>query len=168
MIEAIPLICMIGGVLAMLGGVAFLFKQKVVVDAEGHVTEVEIPFFGKIRSNYPSVGIALIGAALSAYTLEQTSQTSPKVDFLAQVRSGEAQASPLPFHIGVVPQEYFRAGMFNSDGVGQIGFNVDAGKDYQVVILRPIEVTTNRVLYQSIYGPALYEDDKLHFTEELR
>ena len=38
------------------GGIAFLFRQKTVVDAEGNVTHVEIPIFGKIRSNYPFGG----------------------------------------------------------------------------------------------------------------
>lgn len=53
------------------GGVIFLFKQKTVVNDKGEVTSVEIPILGKIKSNYPSVGICMIGAGLAVYTISR-------------------------------------------------------------------------------------------------
>jgi hypothetical protein len=60
---------MIIGLILGLGSLYILLKQKPVVDASGNVTEVDIPWFGKVKTNYPSVGALLIGAALVWFPL---------------------------------------------------------------------------------------------------
>lgn len=53
-------------------GVVFLFKEKKYFDTiKNEVISVEIPFFGKIKSNYPSVIIIFIAAAIAFYTFRQ-------------------------------------------------------------------------------------------------
>jgi len=60
-----------------LGGVS-LFAQKVrKVDKEtGEETIIELPFFGKLRTNYPALAFAFIGAAMAVFTLEKTLESS--------------------------------------------------------------------------------------------
>ena len=42
----IALICVIGGIYALL-------RQQIVVDEHGQPSEIELPWFGKIKTNYP-------------------------------------------------------------------------------------------------------------------
>ena len=60
-----------------LGGVS-LFTQKVSkVDKEsGEEIIVELPFFGKLRTNYPAFAFAFIGAAMAVFTLEKTLESA--------------------------------------------------------------------------------------------
>lgn len=167
----IYLVCAAGGVLALLLSVVFLFKQKTVVDQSGHVTEIEVPFFGKIKSNYPSVLIAFIGAALAAFTVNRIQPIPEMTDFLAEVGMAEgAETNELPAFVGVVPQSWFRALQLDSSGQGTVSFGVNAGQDYQVVVLKPVWVDETRTRYQSVYGSALYntEKDSLFFEGKLR
>jgi hypothetical protein len=61
--------CMgVGGILAF-GSLYILLKQKPVVDQTGNVTEIEIPLFGKLKSNYPSLAALLIAAFLVWFPL---------------------------------------------------------------------------------------------------
>jgi hypothetical protein len=39
--------------LAVGGAITALLTQKVVVDQEGHVTEIELPVLGRLKTNYP-------------------------------------------------------------------------------------------------------------------
>lgn len=162
----ILLIATVGGVATMLLAVVFLFRQKTVVDQEGHVTEVEIPLFGKIKSNYPSVGLAIIGAGLCAFAINTTAPDPVvRVTLNAQVRD-EIGTHDLPVQVGVVPQEYFRSGNLGENGQSSFSFGVDAGKDYQVVVLRPAEFAGNSVRYRSVQGPAQFDADKARFIYE--
>lgn len=56
--------CMSVGAVLALGSLYLLLKQKPVVDQQGNVTEVDIPLFGKLRSNYPSLVAFFIAAFL--------------------------------------------------------------------------------------------------------
>jgi len=62
-----------------LGGIS-LFTQKVYkVDTEtGQKVEIEIPFFGKLTTNYPALAFAFIGAAMAAFTFDRTSDETDK------------------------------------------------------------------------------------------
>src|SRR5262245_61089465 len=48
-----------------------LFRQTPVVDAAGNVTEVELPLFGKLKTNYPSLVAFFIGAFLVWFPLNR-------------------------------------------------------------------------------------------------
>jgi hypothetical protein len=57
--------------LIVLGFIALL-KQKLYVDKDSGETEVEIPFFGKLKSNYPALVFVLLGAALAFYGFQKS------------------------------------------------------------------------------------------------
>jgi len=57
-------------------GVISLFMQKVYkLEKEGgEQTVVELPFFGKLTTNYPAVTFAFVGAAMAVFTFSRTSE----------------------------------------------------------------------------------------------
>ena len=123
------LLAMLGSVITLIGSMVFLFRQKTVVDQDGTVSEIDLPFFGRLKSNYPSILMGFIGAALAAFTLGKVTPTIPTIDLYATV--GIAQASninDLPIFVGVVPQSHFKSTTLGSNGKGTLNFAVDRNK----------------------------------------
>jgi len=59
-------VILVGGAIAILSTWALL-RQTVTVDNTGNVTEIKVPFFGKLKTTYPAVGTAFLGVALVAF-----------------------------------------------------------------------------------------------------
>ena len=60
-------------VLSIILGFAALLSQKIYLDpTTNQPTEVEVPFFGKIKSNYPALVFVFLGAALALYGFKQS------------------------------------------------------------------------------------------------
>jgi len=76
-----------------LGGVS-LFAQKVrKVDKEtGEETIIELPFFGKLRTNYPALAFAFIGAAMAVFTLEKTLESTDQWVITGQFTAPDSRA----------------------------------------------------------------------------
>lgn len=76
-----------------LGGVS-LFAQKVrKVDKEsGEETIIELPFFGKLRTNYPALAFAFIGAAMAVFTLEKTLESKDQWVITGEFTAPDSQA----------------------------------------------------------------------------
>ncbi len=72
------------GLVALIGAYALL-RQKLIVDDSGNVIEVEIPIFGKIKSNYPSVVAIFIAAALCAFIIDKLTFEPDKIPMVATV-----------------------------------------------------------------------------------
>ena len=53
----------IGGVICVLA-IVFMFKQKTIFDANGNVTSIEIPIFGKMQTNAPAIVMVFLGSAV--------------------------------------------------------------------------------------------------------
>lgn len=165
----IYLLAMVGSVITLVGSMIFLFKQKTVVDQNGHVTEVEIPLFGKVKSNYPSIVTGFLGAGLAAFTMDRVVPDIPRIDLSATVGVARAaNANDLPVFVGVVPQEYFTSTTLDPDGRGVLEFSVEDNKTYNVVVLKPVEVTPDGVRFLSTHGPATVAENKLRFEGVLR
>jgi hypothetical protein len=63
----------IGAGCILLGFVALLLSKIYIVDAATQTPiEFEVPFLGKLKTNYPAPVVCLIGAALVGYTLYET------------------------------------------------------------------------------------------------
>ena len=166
--QYIYMAAMLGSVITLIGSMVFLFKQKTIVHENGR-TEIEIPFFGRLKSNYPSVIMGFIGAALAAFTLERMENRSPGIDLSATVGvSAQAATNDLPVFVGVVPQEHFTSTTLDASGQGTLSFIVDSSKAYNVVALKPIEVTADGVRFASTHGPAIIEEGRLRFQGELK
>jgi hypothetical protein len=169
MSEIIFLLAMIGSVVTLVGSMVFLFKQKTIVNQNGEVTEVEVPFFGKVKSNYPSIVTGFLGAALAAFTIERVVPEVPRIGLSATVGLAQASnVSDLPVFVGVVPQEYFTSTMLDAEGRGLLEFSVEDNKAYNVVVLKPHTVTPNGVRFLSTHGPATLSENKLLFDGVLR
>src|SRR5688572_5655356 len=88
-----------------IGGIVYMFKEKVIYDKEGNKIEVEVPVFGKLSTNYPAIGAFFISATLVAFIISQwmsvpdTEIISTSVD-IEDVRSITSPTLVL----GVIPQ----------------------------------------------------------------
>ena len=59
--------------LSIILGFAALLSQKIYLDATTkQPTEVEVPFLGKIKSNYPALVFVFLGAALAFYGFQKS------------------------------------------------------------------------------------------------
>ena len=99
-----------------LGGIS-LFTQK-VYKLDKQKTIVELPFFGKLTTNYPALAFGFIGAAMAIYTFSRTSvsgfqQWSIYGSFEApssqsvQWRDGSLLVSPKQFQLAMNPDGSF-------------------------------------------------------------
>lgn len=75
---------MFGGLVFGIGGMYLLAKQK-FVKAENNATEVEIPIFGRIKTNYPSLVAVMLGAFLLFAPLQKLPGEAPKLHIKGQV-----------------------------------------------------------------------------------
>jgi hypothetical protein len=58
--------------LSIILGFVALLSQRIYLDATTReATEVEVPFFGKIKSNYPALVFAFLGIALAGYAFQK-------------------------------------------------------------------------------------------------
>ena len=152
------------------GGIAFLFKQKMVVDDKGNVTHVEIPLFGKIKSNYPSVGICLIGAGLAVYTISRVDPPHDLIELDASFNIEEdAIFADVPLLLAAVPQGYFHHANPGNERSGSLSFNVDSNSEYTVLVLKLTEITEGGVArYSMSQGTPKSFEGKLAFETRLR
>ena len=73
MVNQVAMYCL-SGLIIILGGIS-LFVQKVykVGEDSQEKTVVELPFFGKLTTNYPAIAFAFIGAAIAVFALSKAS-----------------------------------------------------------------------------------------------
>lgn len=62
----------LSAIILALGAISLLTQKLRAVDQEGKEVIIELPFFGKLRTNYPAVAFAFIGAGLAAFTYAKT------------------------------------------------------------------------------------------------
>lgn len=64
------IICQIAGIIMIGGALFLLFKEKIYLDSQtSQPTSVEIPFFGKLKTNAPALVIFALGVVAVAYPL---------------------------------------------------------------------------------------------------
>ena len=73
----------IGALSVVLGFIALLASRIYIstptnAATETAATEVDVPFFGKIKSNYPALVLVLLGTALAAYAVKTNSDLRGK------------------------------------------------------------------------------------------
>lgn len=89
---AVYSICMVIGGLMILGSIFLVFKQKILVDREtGKETSVDLPFFGKLKTNYPGLVIFFLGCALVLFPAFKVENIYPtfSVEGNGKVDAGE-------------------------------------------------------------------------------
>jgi hypothetical protein len=75
----------LGASCVLLGFFALLSSRIYVDAASATAVEVEVPFFGKLKSNYPALAFVLLGTALAAYAVKADS------DFRGQKLASDAK-----------------------------------------------------------------------------
>ncbi|TKA96864.1 hypothetical protein FAZ78_09085 [Cereibacter changlensis] len=153
--------------LSTIGGLWLMAKQMVVVDASGTVTDVHIPFFGKLRTNYPSLAAVFLGIGLAVFVLGRIPVVTDKVPLSARIATGSQAGNGLII-VGAIPQRYLQSANVLAPGQEtEVTFDVDTPGPYSVVAFRVAETDeSNRAIYDVIYGPTSVETDqrRLHFN----
>ena len=77
--DATTLWAVILGTLCIVLGFIALLSSRVYIDKDSNSTvEVEVPFFGKLKGNYPALVFVLLGAALAAYGIKTNAELRTK------------------------------------------------------------------------------------------
>jgi len=97
------LICMGAGLVLVLGGMYLLYAQRFVRSLDGTI-EMELPFIGRVKTNYPSLAAIFLGALLLLYPLNKWQPQTPTVAVTGRITlpASDAQRNVLVF---VVPNE---------------------------------------------------------------
>lgn len=139
-----------------------------MVNDKGEVTSVEIPILGKIKSNYPSVGICMIGAGLAVYTISRLDPPRDTVELATSFSLlEEAQANGLPPIIAAVPQHLWGTANTQADALAGLSFNVDQGQ-YTVFALKIVSITDGVTRWAIAQTTAFPEENRLAARAKLR
>jgi hypothetical protein len=64
------LICELAGLVMICGGIVLLYQQKIRLDAITKEIQVDVPFFGKMRTNAPAITLFVLGFIPLMYPLQ--------------------------------------------------------------------------------------------------
>jgi len=73
------ILCFLG--LCAIGvGAAFAFKQKVYVDkaTDDKITEIDVPIFGKLKTNTPAIALCFVGAVFGYFAYDLMKKRNPE------------------------------------------------------------------------------------------
>ena len=135
-----------------------MLGQKVVVDDNGNVTEIEVPFFGKLKTNVPSLVSIFLGVALVAFIVNKVTVTRDFIPLFATLSFEGAEYSPDLF-VGAIPNEYIRVGSAIEGTNSEFQINVDRSGEYSVVAMALVEVRDGRPIYDLVQGSAVRDAD---------
>src|SRR5512138_158376 len=65
---------LLGTLCVVLGFIALLSSRIYIDKATNSTVEVEVPFFGKLKGNYPALVFVLLGTALAAYGMKTSAE----------------------------------------------------------------------------------------------
>ena len=83
-------VCSIAGLIMMAGGIWLIYKEKIYIDRETkQVTEVELPWLGKFRTNAPALVLFFLGLAALIYPIHKAGQPTQWVAIKGPVQSEE-------------------------------------------------------------------------------
>lgn len=144
--------------IAVIGGVVELFKQRVVVDSKGGVTHIEIPGFGKIKTNYPSVAAIFLGVVIVALVLNWADVEIEKMPFTATVtvnNPDSQEKKTADVFISVIPQRNRRSQSgVNINEKVIIKFDIDKDEEYDVIIYTPVYIRSDGTVQRAMqFGP---------------
>ena len=148
---AIALVCVLGGIYTLL-------RQQIVVDQNGQPSEIDLPWFGKIKTNYPSLVAVGLGIALATFVASKL-DPAPEVQNLPLVATLETDDLPASSFVMVAafPQRYLKGSteLFR-DGRGSIELSVEEPGPYSVVAMTPTGLGADgRPVYAVTQGPAI-------------
>lgn len=75
--------CAFGGLVMIVGGIWLIYKQKIYLNPSGDkvdVVAVEIPFFGKLRTNVPALALFILGFVPLIYPIYKANTEYTRVE----------------------------------------------------------------------------------------
>lgn len=149
--------------IAIAGGLWILLKQQVVVREDGSPTSVQLPFFGKIQTNYPSLVSVFLGAAISYLCIGKIPDPEPaKINLNASISLDQGVSRHVFVH--AIPKG--NTGFLTPNPgleAGSVDFVLDANHDYTVVAYT-IEVKEGDIHHEIISQP---DGNKVAATDQL-
>ena len=141
--DATTLWAMILGTLCIILGFIALLSSRIYIDkASNSSVEVEVPFFGKLKGNYPALVFVLLGAALAAYGIKTNAElrtTAANIeakkgqeDWVVSGRLLSPNDKPVDWEHGVftlisgTPEVTFKPG-----GGFEIKLKIEHGQDFE-------------------------------------
>ena len=99
-----------------IGGVYALVKQKVIVNENNKIINIELPVIGKVKTNYPSVAAIFLGIAPAVIVAVQGPTSEPpdkEMPLVATIKINDTAAAgdeqiPRTVYIGAIPMKYHR------------------------------------------------------------
>jgi len=120
----------------LFGFVALLLQKTYLVSDTGRPIEIEIPFLGKFKTNYPALAFLIFGIALAVFTYKNPNPP-PKVEWLITGRFADETLEGIDWSTGdlrVFPTDFDIK--VNPDGTFEIQAKIAEGKTFEDVIQR--------------------------------
>ncbi len=142
--------CSLAGLFLSIGGLYLLATQKFVESATG-AADIEIPFFGRLKTNYPSLVAIFIGAVLLVFP------RGPKPPAMVPVSGKVTSVKKGQWMVAVIPSAFARA--TNSDG------------SFENIEVPEGETSYSGIFYDGVdpafVGPVEFENGQGNFTVKL-
>ena len=156
--------------LTIVGGLIVLLKQKIVVTEKGAVSSVELPWFGKLSTNYPSLIAVLLGVGLAFHVTTKLDPgfTAKRVPLVVELSTEKLPADGYVF-VSAVPQRYLSATNALVEGKASLKLEVDEPGPYSVIAFTVTREENGRNVYAVNHGPAQRspETNQLTFASQL-
>lgn len=149
---------MLVGLVAVLGGIWALLKQTVVVDQAGQVTSIDIPFLGKMKTNFPSLIAVFLGVALVGFVMNKVSITDENVKLVGGLKV-EDLVEGSTVVVGVIPAGYSQPVTSGNGQESMFQIDVDKGSSYTVIAYAVTAIENGRPVYSLVAGPAVMDTE---------
>lgn len=144
---AFALICAAGGLWA-------LIHQHVVVDKNGQITEFELPFFGKLKTNAPALVAIMLGSAIAYVVVTRVPVETDRIPLVAEVTVKDTPRGTAVV-VGAIPNRYLRSSNVPVSGERhEVFFDVDRGDDYTVIAYTVLPRADSSTSFDVVQGPA--------------
>jgi|SRR5208283_89156 len=120
-------LCEFAGLVMIVGGIWLIYRQKIVLDtAKDKAADVvvEVPFFGKLRTNVPALGLFLLGFVPLIYPIYKSS-----TDYTRVVQAVTSRSYPVGIYVVV------RQKALEKDGKFVISIPILNSTDYEPQII---------------------------------
>lgn len=108
-------LAMLGAMLLIVGGLILLNKQILIKDSvTGKISEVELPVFGKIKTNYPSLIAIFLGPAIIFYVVGRLPSLEPETFLISGQFTANDSSVYNEAKVVIAPQGYTEG--INDDG----------------------------------------------------
>jgi hypothetical protein len=141
---------------AVCGGVLALFREKEIVNQQGHHVEVELDGVGTFKSNYPSVAAIALGLILGYFVVDGLHDVDQTVALNANL-SVVGAYDGTPVFVAAVPARYHAASnSMDSEKLNKVRILVERLDGYSVIAYTVRGVrASGETVYSVAHGPAI-------------